>query len=117
MTAKNKIIDALLARERVKRLKRQNQKLAIDLQHQEDECPHVAKLMFFVTAANLAVKSRLLGLSSKLAPRLFEAESVSAVQRLLDEGVRECLQELADVRNNPSDPNNPPWQGKPPWER
>jgi hypothetical protein len=56
-----------------------------------------ADVVFAVSTNNKIIRDRMLGLSVKIAPRLFAAESVPQAQLLLDQEIREALTSIADL--------------------
>jgi hypothetical protein len=84
-----------LRRHRIVRVRRQNEKLRLDLQKIKGEWVPLEKIQREVLAANAVVKSQFLALGPRLAPALALVSDPQEISRLLGVEVEKICNDLA----------------------
>jgi len=87
------------AEERLKRLKKQNEKLALELKKAKGDSVSFEKHKREVLAANAVVKQQLLAVPFRLATQLAAIDDPREVSRVLTAALTECLNDLAYERD------------------
>ncbi len=80
---------------------RENVKLqldAIELREKKKELIDAKEYEAFIEKVFVALRSRLLALPTKIAPRLEQCTTLSERKRILDDSVYECLTELSQLK-------------------
>lgn len=94
----SKAVQALTTRtaqQRLKKMTLQNEKLQMQVRQLRGELAPVQDLKSEVIKANHVVKNKLLGLPSRLAPRLSGMTEPGEIQQTLRHEIEEALSELA----------------------
>ncbi len=100
-----------LRRHRIVRVRRQNEKLALDLKKTKGEMVPLAEIKREVLAANAVVKQQLLAIPFRLATTLATISDPRELGRVLSEALVEALNDLAYERNLYQPPGTCPCYG------
>jgi len=87
--------DKKLTFERTVRLKKQTEKLTMEVARLRGELVPLEEFKADVVRANLAVKARLLAIPARCVPRLFAAESPVILAAILQTEIRDALVDLS----------------------
>lgn len=98
----SKKVKALTTRQGEAKLKKELahlERVYLDLEERRNNLILADEVRDFVLTCNNLVVMRLMALSTKLAPRLVDL-TIPDIARVLDEGIREALEELPYAGNN-----------------
>jgi hypothetical protein len=85
----------VLRKHRITRVRRQNEKLALELKKAKGELVPVDAMKHEVLAANAVVKSQLLALPRRLADQMAIVSEARECARILETSIVQCLNDLA----------------------
>ena len=97
MVTVNKSAHRKVSTERARLLRVQSRLKELELSLKRGELVHVFDAADVIEGVVVAIRAKLLALPGKASPRVVVCSSIGEVKTLLDDAIRECLEEIASI--------------------